>query len=343
MSDLSLPSGADAEHQQHSQNKEGGAVGKRHGGAEGGPQGADHDAGEEVAEAVDGGEDAEGGAVVFLADEFGAEGVFQSFRDGHEDAGEGENAAKGPDIERCKHDEQGHGGGQRVAAGEDEVFGEMIGQPAGDRGERGIESVAKQVKAHGETGGWGGTECRGEFLRGQQDEQGGGKIAGTEQADGGEESAVWCGQGAQLILKGNVRYALAFLFLHQESDYAGGEQAGNEGGQKDTTIIVREQGEQEQGGGGTGDGADGVHHALKPEGAAVGFLGDGGGEEGFADGGADAASQPGEGAGEQNLPGGGGEGEGGGAEGGHEVTGHGDGFAIFEFVRVIPGAEFGEA
>src|SRR6266700_1719039 len=44
---------------------------------EGAPEEADEEAGDEVADGVDGGEGSEGHAVLFLGDEFGGEGIFE--------------------------------------------------------------------------------------------------------------------------------------------------------------------------------------------------------------------------------------------------------------------------
>ena len=89
--------------------------------------------------------------------------------------------------------------------------------------------------------------------------------------------------------------------------------------------------------------ADGVHHPLEAEGAAVGFLRDGGGEQRLAHGRAHAAPEPRERPRNQDVPGRRRQSERRRAAGGDEIANDGDGFAALQFVGVKAGRHLGEA
>jgi len=70
---------AQAEDEEGAGEEEDGGGGKGGLNIEGAPEGADEEAGAKVAEGIDGGEGAEGHAVLFFWDELGGEGIFESF------------------------------------------------------------------------------------------------------------------------------------------------------------------------------------------------------------------------------------------------------------------------
>ena len=151
-----------------------------------------------------------------------------------------EDEAERPDVHRRDDDEQSHRRRERVAGGEHKMFFEMIRQPAGQRRARGVENISQQIKSDGKTGGPGRAEFRRQFLRGQQNQQRRREIARAKQADGHEKFPIRRRQRAQPFAERNVRHALALLFLDQKRDERGGEQAGNQRGQKNVAVIVRE-------------------------------------------------------------------------------------------------------
>src|SRR5713101_4769349 len=70
---------AQAENEESADEKQNGRGGEGGLNIEGTPEGADEEAGGKIAESVDGGERAEGHAVLFLGDELGRERIFERF------------------------------------------------------------------------------------------------------------------------------------------------------------------------------------------------------------------------------------------------------------------------
>ena len=74
-----LALGSKAKDEQCTGEKEDGGGGKGGLDVEGAPEESDQEAGEKIADGVDGGKRAEGHAVLFLGDNLGGEGVFEGF------------------------------------------------------------------------------------------------------------------------------------------------------------------------------------------------------------------------------------------------------------------------
>src|SRR6266481_757978 len=85
---------------------------------EGGPEETDHEAGEEVAEGVDGGEGAEGHAVLFFGDQLGGERIFERFFGANVKTSQDKNHGEQPKGMRSGAEKERGDSGERVARGE---------------------------------------------------------------------------------------------------------------------------------------------------------------------------------------------------------------------------------
>src|SRR6266851_3573409 len=150
---------------------------------EGGPEETDHEAGEKVAEGVDGGEGAEGHAVLFFGNQLGGERILERLF--------------GADVKACQdknHGEQPQGicsgakedrgdAGEGVAGGEHEfAAGDVVAQPSAEICRAGVENVVQGVEADGEACGAGHSMAGSERSRRVENQQGVREIAGAEDA-----------------------------------------------------------------------------------------------------------------------------------------------------------------
>src|SRR5260370_2668881 len=157
---------------------------------EGDREEADHEAGEEVADGVDGGEGAEGDAVLFFGNQLGGERILERLF--------------GADVKACQdknHGEQPQGicsgakedrgdAGEGVAGGEHEfAAGDVVAQPAAEICRAGVENVVQGVEADGEACGSGHSMDRSERSRPVENPHGVREIAGAADAYAYEESA----------------------------------------------------------------------------------------------------------------------------------------------------------
>src|SRR5258708_25642814 len=127
---------------------------KESGGGEGGldiegaPEEADHEAGDEVAHGVDGGERAEGHAVLLFGDEFGGERIFERFF--RADVETRENKNHGEQAQgMCSGAEQERGDAGSAVARAEHRFAvrNMVAEPAARVGWTGIEDVWQGAEA----------------------------------------------------------------------------------------------------------------------------------------------------------------------------------------------------
>src|SRR5712692_1776434 len=110
---------------------------KESGGGEGGldveraPEEADHEAGDEVADGVDGGERAEGHAVLLFGDQFGGERIFERFFRADVETRENKNHDEQPQG-MCSGAKKNCGdAGEAVAGGKHRfAMGNMVAEPA---------------------------------------------------------------------------------------------------------------------------------------------------------------------------------------------------------------------
>src|SRR5216684_945132 len=169
---------------------------KERGGGEGGlnvegaPEEADEQAGEEVADGIDGGERAEGHAVLLFGDEFGGERIFEGFFRAEVKTREHKNHREQPEG-MCSGAEKNRGdSGERVAHGEDGfAAGDMIAEPAAEIGRAGIENVVEGVEADGQACGTGHAVARGQHPRGVENQHGVRESSRAENSNAYQQSA----------------------------------------------------------------------------------------------------------------------------------------------------------
>ncbi len=79
---------------------------------------------------------------------------------------------------------------------------------------------------------------RGELLRGEEDEQGVGEIAGAEEPDRDEEPAVGGRQEGEPGPERDIGHRLALALGHEEADRGGGEEPRHEGEGEEGRVVV---------------------------------------------------------------------------------------------------------
>jgi hypothetical protein len=170
-----------------------------------------------------------------------------------------------------------------------------------------------------------------------------GEIACAENANAKKEFAERCGESLQAVQKSFLFFNGDGAFANEEPEAGYGDQAGNERVEKNLAVAVIGDFEKPERGERTEDGAERVHETLEAEGAAVSAGRDVRGEESFFGGRADAATEPGGGAGGQDLQRMGGEAERRGGDGGEGVTENCERLAVLESVGVMARGELGKA
>lgn len=132
-------------------------------------------------------------------------------------------------------------------------------------------------------------------------------------------------------------------FADEEPEDGDGGEAGKQGPEKNLAVSMVGDLQEPQRSERAGDGADRVHQAFEPEGAAICVGRDVGGEESFFCRGADAAAEPSRNAGDEYVISVSGEGERGGRESGESVAKDGQRLSIFQAIGVVAGGKFCEA
>ena len=140
-----------------------------------------------------------------------------------------------------------------------------------------------------------------------------------------------------------MRHRRALLFLDNERNQQGRHQPRNQRQREHRPVVLMRQRQQRQRGRRTRDGSERVHHPLKAERAPVGFGGDGPGQNRFPHWRAHASSQPGAGAGNEDMPCAGRQAEAGCAQRRHQVSQHRNRFAARQPVGGEAGSHFGHA
>ena len=150
---------------------------KKRGGGEGGldvegaPEEADEEAGSKVAESVDGGERAEGHAVLLLGDELGGQRIFKGFFGADVEASQNKNQGEQPQR-LCSGAQKNRSDPGKAVARSEYTFAvrDMVAEPATRVGGSGVEDVVKSVKADGKAGGAGQAVSWGENSRGVENQ-----------------------------------------------------------------------------------------------------------------------------------------------------------------------------
>jgi len=150
---------------------------------EGAPEESDQEAGEKITDGVDGGERAEGHAVLFLGDNLGGEGVFEGFFRADVEPRKNENDREQRKRIRSGAKENRRDTGEGITSGEHSLtVRNVIAEPATRVSGAGIENVVERVKADGEAGGAGEAVSGRQRAGGVENQKRVGEISGAEDA-----------------------------------------------------------------------------------------------------------------------------------------------------------------
>src|SRR5437867_7140564 len=147
------------------------------------PNESDQEAGEKIADGIDGGERAEGHAVLLLRDNLGGEGIFKRFFGADVEPRKHENHRKqrkgtGSDAQENRSDTS-----QGVTSGEHSLaVRNVIAEPAACVSGARVKDVVKRVKSDGETCGVGESVGGRQHARGVENQKRVGEITGVEDA-----------------------------------------------------------------------------------------------------------------------------------------------------------------
>src|SRR5467141_1286920 len=157
---------------------------------EGAPEESDYEDGEEVTDGIDGGESAEGHAVLFFGDQLGGERIFERFFGADVKACEDKNHSEQQQGMRSSAEKERGDSGEGVACCEHGfTAGDVVAQPAAEIRRAGIENVVQGVEADGEACGAGHAMAGGQHSRGVENQQGVREIARAEDAYANEQPA----------------------------------------------------------------------------------------------------------------------------------------------------------
>jgi len=282
--------------------------------------------------------------VLFARNHFGGDGILEGFFGANVQASQSEDDAQQPEGVRAGAKQQGGDDGKSIARGENgAAMRNVIAEPAAEIGGCGVAGVVNGVEDDGETGGAGHAVFGSEHSGGVENQQSVGEIAGTEDAYREKKFAERGGQGLQAVEKRLFFFAGDGTLANQQPEAGDGEQSGNERVEKNFAVGVVGGLEKPQRGERAQNRAERVHETFETEGAAVGTRRNIGGEKSFFGGRADAAAEPGGGAGCEDLQCVCGEAERRGGDGGESIAENCERLPVLEAVGVMTGGEFGEA
>ena len=150
---------------------------------EGAPEESDQEAGEKITDGVDGGERAEGHAVLFLGDNLGGEGVFEGFFRADVQTRKNENNHE-QRKRTCSCAKKNRRDTREGVASNQYRFAmrDMIAEPAARVSGSGVKDVMKSVKADSEAGGAGEAVSGRQRAGGVENQKRVGEISGAEDA-----------------------------------------------------------------------------------------------------------------------------------------------------------------